>query len=213
MPLRDPPDPTKLDPLLHSWPAGVPILRVHSLDRRGHTFNPGHGPRGRFHPIKKGDASVVPWLYGAEDEEATLCETVFHDLAFAPGERISEAVLHGQALSSVIPGRELSLALLAGLGLRRLGVARAEIVEGGPTTYEATARWAQALHDCPAHPDGIMWMARPHDMRRSLVLFGDRVSQADLDLRDGPLPLAFGPGRAKVLKTSIAAKIVLVPIE
>ena len=202
-----------MDPLLHSWPAGEPIIRVHSIDRSGDAFNPGAGPRGRFHPVRTRDGAVVPWLYGAEDEEAALCETIFHDLAFAPGERVSEAVLKGQAISAVIPRRELSLALLAGLGLRRLGVGRAEIIEGGPTTYEGTVRWAQALHDCPALPDGIMWMARPHDMKRSLVLFGDRVGQADLDVLEGPLPLAFGHGRAKVLKTSVAANIVMVPIE
>lgn len=156
---------------------------------------------------------MIPWLYGAEDDEGAICETVLHDVPFVPGARLSEARLAGRAIGTIAPRRDLRLVQLRGLGLRRLGLRRTDIVDTLPTAYPGTVRWAQALHDCPAQPDGLLWQARPNDAKRSLMLFGDRVSEADLEVIDEPILLVLGEGLDRVRRILTAAGIVLVPAE
>jgi hypothetical protein len=210
--LADPPD--KLDPLIGVWPAGRHITRVHRLGQAGNRFNRRLGPAGRFHPIHGPDGELVPWLYGAEDDGGAVCETVLHDTPFVPGAMVSEAVLAERATSVIMPRRDLRLALLEGLGLRRLGVDRRSLIEAGTDEYPRTALWAKALHDHEQeHLDGLQWRARPNDTRRSLLLFGDRLTEDDLDEVEMPLPLALGAGYARVLRVTTLASVTLVPMD
>lgn len=207
-----PPAASDLDPLIEVWPPGRQIVRIHAIRRRPTEFNPGPGGSGRFHPVRRPDGSVVPWLYGAEDDEGAICETVFHDVPFVPDARVSEAALAGQAISTISPRRNLRLALLAGLGLRRVGISRADLIESPPVSYAATAIWAQVLHDSGPAPDGLVWRARPNDERHSLVLFGDRVAETDLSLVEDAVPLALGEGYERVLRIATLARVTIVPV-
>ncbi len=211
MAVRPPPAAPELDPLIEVWAAGQHIVRVHSVRRAAAAFNPGRSGRGRFHPIVTDDGAVVPWLYGAEDDEGAICESVFHDVPFGAGARVSEASLAQQAISTIKPLRPLRLALLAGLGLRRIGVSRDELIEPLGPAYTETARWAESLHDCPAEPDGLLWRARSNDQSLSLTLFGDRVAEEDLEVVEHPVPLVLGEGYERVLRVATRAGIVLVP--
>lgn len=211
--MLDPPDPSSLDPLIGSWPAGRSIVRVHTLGRGPAEFARGGGAIGRFHPLSVSDDSVIPWLYGAEDDEGAICETVLHDIPFVLGARLTEARLAGRAIATIAPHRDLRLVELRGLGLRRLGLRRTDIVDTLPTAYPKTTRWAQALHDCPAHPDGLLWQARPDDAKESLVLFGDRVGEDEFDVIDEPILLALGEGLDRVRRVLTLAGIVLLPVE
>ncbi len=189
-----PPAASDLDPLIEVWPPGRQIVCIHAIRRRPTEFNPGPGGFGRFHPVRRPDGSVGPWLYGAEDDEGAIRETVFHDVPFVPDARVSEAALAGQAISTISPRRNLRLALLAGLGLRRVGI------------------WAQVLHDSGPVPDGLVWRARPNDERHSLVLFGDRVAETDLSLVEDAVPLALGEGYERVLRIATLARVTIVPV-
>lgn len=73
--------------------------------------------------------------------------------------------LSGLALSTLIVAAPIRLALVAGLGLRRLGVRRGHLIEGG-RTYVQTAAWALAIYACPVAPAGLLWASRQDDTRR-----------------------------------------------
>lgn len=160
------------------------------------------------------DGRPIPWLYGAEDDEGAICESILHDTPFVLGATVSEAVLAERVISVLAPKRDLRLGLLEGLGLRRLGVDRASLIEAPPADYPRTAAWAQALHDLEEpRLDGLQWRARPNDTRRSLMLFGDRVAESDLEEVQPALPLAIGAGYARVLRVTTLARVALVPVD
>lgn len=200
--LPDPPDPSTLDPLLETWARGGRIVRCHRSVFGATEFNPGFG-RGRFHPF--GD---VPTLYGAGSLDGALSETVFHDVPIRGASRcILRSSLKTMLVSVLAPRRDLQLVQLHGYGLRRLGTSRAELVESGADQYGQTARWAEALHDCGDGIDGLVWVSRQHDTSLALVLFGDRVRRADLEVIEPPLPLYLGAGFEEVQRAAEQAEI------
>jgi hypothetical protein len=153
--------------------------------------------RGRFHPFNPGrKRSSLPVLYGADSLAGALAETVFHDVP-PRGTKIVDAGTFVHHLGQqIIANRALLLADLTGPGLIRLGVRRAELLEGGPRSYPQTAPWAKAIHDGGTRVDGMMWVSRLYDIGRSIVLFSDRVAKDELTLVPGqpPLVLATGAG-------------------
>lgn len=110
-------------------------------------------------------------------------------------------------VSVLAPIRDLTLVQLHGYGLRRLEVSRAELIENGADQYEQTTRWARALHACGDQIDGLVWVSRQHDTSLALVLFGDRVKRADLEVIDPPLPLYLDAGFVEVQRAAEQAAI------
>jgi len=78
--------------------------------------------------------------------------------------RLLRRAIRGVERAEIAATRDVKLVRLHGLGLQRLRLARAELIESGRDRYPWTSTWAQALHDRPAQPDGLIWMA---DRRRS----------------------------------------------
>ena len=153
----------------------------------------------------------MPALYAATTVAGALSESVFHDVPYrGRGKRILAGRLAGLALSTLIVVEPIRLALVAGLGLRRLGMRRRDLVEGGPGSYVQTAGWALALHGCPAAPAGLLWTSRQDDTANALVLFGGRVSGGGLLVASDPLPLDTGPGLALVDDAATLAAITVV---
>ena len=68
-----------LDPLTMTWPAGKAMWRVHKAAYRPDSFNPDPVSSGRFRPFKSG-RKAVPTAYVAEDFDAAVSESVFHEL-------------------------------------------------------------------------------------------------------------------------------------
>jgi len=106
------------------------------------------------------------------------------------------ARLSGLAMSTLIVTEPIRLAMLAGLGLRRLGVRRRDLIETGPGTYSQTAAWALALHGSPVAPSGLLWTSRQDDTASVLLLFGDRIPASAMIVASAPVPLDSGPGLA-----------------
>ncbi len=205
----DPPSPDSLKPLLFIWKKGLLLFRCHNIRFGPVQFNPGLG-LGRFHPFRDAHGNVVPTLYAAEDVEGTFSETVFHNVPVrGPGKRIRRARLKHLVLSALICHRDLRLAQLFGFGLRRLGLSRLKLIEASKGQYPRTAAWAQALHDCDEHLDGLIWVSRQNDGTRSVVLFGDRVPASSLRSIDPFVPLEYGPGYEAVLNAADRAGILL----
>lgn len=211
MALAPPPNPADLDPLVIEFAAGTPVVRVHPATRSADVFNPGLGPPSRFAPLHRVDGSPIPTLYAATTVAGAVSESVFHDIPYrGRGKRILAGRLTGLALSTVIVMEPIRLAMLAGLGLRRLGVRRRDLIESGPGSYGLTAAWSLALHSCPAAPSGLLWTSRQDDTASAMLLFGDRLAETALLVASDPVPLDRGPGLALVDDAATLAAITVV---
>jgi len=71
--------------------------------------------------------------------------------------------------------RELKLADLSSVALRKLGAQCKQLIDTEKDRYPATRQWAQAIHrQCP-QAQGLCWISRQDDTARAVVLFGDRI--------------------------------------
>jgi len=113
-------------------------------------------------------------------------------------------------ISTLASSRTLRLASLHGNGLRRVGATRAQLIDSEADQYPALTAWGQALHDCQATPDGIIWRSRHYDDSYTFVLFGDRVRRPELEVVEAPLPLAIGRGLERVMELAEQANITII---
>ena len=206
----EPPALAALDPLILALPSGTDLWRVHRLAHRPAQFNPGLGPnRGRFHPFQGPGGAPVPTLYAAATWEGAICETVFRDVPVrGPDRRKARAELEIRAMSLVRLTHDVSLVDLRTLGLGRLRLHRRDLIDTEADQYLRTARWAQALHHAAPDAAGLVWIARLADPA-AMVFFGDRVTEADFTVLDGPIPLGDGKGLAMVMDLANKAKILI----
>jgi hypothetical protein len=187
------------DPLVYTWPAGTSIHRCHDYRWGPADFFANLPGTARFSPFTPAAASAaLPVLYGADDPDGALSETVLRNVPLrGRRRRIDRSSCDQRMLAELSVKRPLQIADLRGPGLGRLGLARARFVDSGSYAYPATALWARAIHAHPLDFDGLMWVSRQSDVSAAVMLFGDRVAAKDIELAAGskPRPLAFGPGR------------------
>lgn len=183
MSLNDVPAPPNPFPKkIHSTllPAGAELHRIYSVAHAGNAFNCSTEKLNRFSPIFH-CGEVVPVLYAASTREAAIYETLFHD-AHLKGSRRS--VLPLKALNkhygSWMTQRPLKLASLHAPDLARFGLTMDQLTATNSCYYPQTARWAEAIHG--NHPDveGLEWTSYRAGPAKVYMLFGDRVTPADL---------------------------------
>ncbi len=207
--VRPPPSPNTLDPLIHEWAAEVPIVRCHDSGFGASEFNRTDS-QGRFRPIRV-RGRIVGTLYGAENDAGAIAEHVFRSVPVgATVRRVRRARLVPLMVSTLQSRRTLRLASLHGHGLRRVRATRTELIDSDADEYPALAAWGQALHDCSAKPDGIVWRSRHYTDSYVFLLFGDRVRRSELRVVEPPLPLAIGRGLERVLELAEQAQITIV---
>ncbi|NMG42312.1 RES domain-containing protein [Aromatoleum toluvorans] len=166
-----------------TWTTDALIHRIHRTDVSPERFNPGDG-RGRFHPLvtQSAPARAIPTFYGGSSLIGALCETLFrlepanHRGPFPVPKKRALQFAH----ATLRPTRSLNLLALKGDNLRALGLMRSQLLEPGPAHYDRTASWASILHAACPNADGLIWRSRQHDESECLVLFGDRVGEAEL---------------------------------
>ena len=184
-------------------------MRCHDSSFGATEFNPEFG-HGRFHPFRGDEGEVVPTLYGANTLEGALSESIFHNVPLrGPLRSIRRSVLRPMQISVLAPRRELRLVQLHGFGLRRLGLSRADLIETEVRHYSQTASWAAAFHARSKEVDGLVWVSRLHDTAFALVLFGDRVARADLEVVEPPMPIFLGEGFSRVEDAAEKADITI----
>jgi hypothetical protein len=185
------------------------MVRCHD-SRFGATEFNRTSSEGRFRPVRRG-GRIVGTLYGAQDDAAAVAEHVFRPVPVdAAVRRVRRARLVPVMISTLAARRALRLASLHGHGLRRVGATRAQLVDSDASEYPALAGWGQALHDCGAAPDGIVWRSRHYDEAYAFLLFGDRVRRAELEVVEPPVPLAAGRGLERVMELAEQAGITVV---
>jgi hypothetical protein len=132
----------------------------------------------------------VPYLYAASTLQCAIFETIFHDVDFrAENPSLRLAPFKDKAHCELTFHRLLRLAKLHGTGLKRIRAERVDLIESLPPCYEATASWAQAIHDKDLRIDGLVWRSRRLDDQDSYLLFGDRIASSDFIARpvSGPI--------------------------
>jgi hypothetical protein len=141
------------------------LFRTHHISHTPIYF--GNAARHRF-DAPDGSYGV---LYTGRDPYCAFIETFGRP---AGSRIITTAALIERALTEMQAVRPLRLIDLTGSGsLVRLG-ADARLFSGA---YETSRLWSKALHDHPAHPDGLLYPSRLDPARQSVALFGGRDVQ------------------------------------
>jgi hypothetical protein len=158
------------------------LHRVHLDQFQANEFNPGKQGNARFSPIRDAQGSPIPTIYAAMTFDAAAMETVFHDVSHAPGfKHYAKEKLLGQIHSKIRAKRDLKLADLRSVALRKLGVQRKELIDTEKDQYPRTREWAEAIHATHFDIQGLSWISRQDDTARAVVLFGDRVPKDTLE--------------------------------
>ncbi len=158
--------------------AGAHLYRLftNSPGRHAATFNPGLGAPTRFAFF---GYPVIPVLYAGESEIAAVSETLLHDIP-AEGGALLPGDYANKVMGRLTARRPLRLAAFMATGFRTMGVSAEEVTRAPASRYRQTVRWAQAAH--AAGFEGIAWMSRQCDTEEAYVLFGDRVTEKDIEV-------------------------------
>lgn len=179
-----------------AWIQARPIHRIHHQQFGGDAFNPGVKGNARFSPVRDGAGRPIPTLYGGTSMACAAMESVFHDVPFVAGLKTYDRTrFESQRYSVIAPQRDLILADLSNVHLRKLGVGRTQLIDTEADCYPYTRLWSTAIHEQCRDVDGLCWVSRQHDRETAVMLFGDRVDPADIEQVGGPISLA---GDAKV---------------
>lgn len=193
------------------WNAGTPLARIHRNDRAALEFKPaGVGTPGRFDPCYDPPGAGISTLYAGEGALCSLGETVFRiQDSGSYQETLRVEKLKDQLLSEVVARRPLNLVALCGPHLHAYDYEPSDL-QGGPSTYPWTRALAAVLHKAVPHADGLVWMSRQCNTEKAVVLWGDRVSIADLALTSRTsCPLTEEPAFAEVAKFAVMARVQL----
>lgn len=160
-----PPVPVPFTPVPEILAAGAVLYRTHNDQRKVNEFNPGIGNGTRFAFF---GTPVVPVLYAAEDDEAAVCESIFHEIP-ADGGVAFPRYYRDRETSALQTTRDLKLASFKGKGLRGLGLEAGQITTCEAIWYEDTVKYAEAAYN--AGFDGCVWMSRRLTDRKAYVIF------------------------------------------
>jgi hypothetical protein len=160
--------PTPFKPKIETLSAGHLLYRVFTNSLRPTEFNPGVGAPTRFGFFGK---PVVPIMYAADTEEAVIAETLLHDIPVEGGLLAYDDYAR-KALARLEVRRDLRIAVLHGMALRRLKVSPEDVTSSPASTYADTVRWAEAAHRIGV--DGMVWMSRLCNSTKAYVFFGDK---------------------------------------
>ncbi len=188
MSIRKPPA-TLEQPNSRTLVKGAAIERIHNRNYAGDAFNPGLGGPTRFAPINDKSGATIPTLYAADTLEASIHETIFHDVpAKAKKKRVSETLVVSRAHARLEVLRDLQLASLREADLMKWRIRRNDLIAAAPKLYASTAEWAAAIHHRFPDIEGLVWTSNQCDPDAAYMFFGDRVASADFRIiatRDG----------------------------
>ena len=194
---------------------GTLVDRFCALDRAPNAFNPCRGEPTRFAPLyvtTPAGRTCVPTLYIGETYEAAAFETVFRNLPPKPMRRqVFEIDLARRGHARLLVNRDLILGPFFHQNLARIGHTRQSMIDTDATCYGETVLWAAAVHVSFPHLDGLIWTSHQHDRDTACVLFGDRVTEADVTPIGAVDPIDAGPGRDRIGEFAKAYEIDIVP--
>ncbi len=157
---------------------GSTFCRTHRSARGAVFFSPGPGkpPVGRFDSA----AGRFDVLYAALSFDCSFAEVLLRNPA---RQIVSLPEIEARSFAVLGLNANVRLVDLTGPGLSRLGL-DARFLSGG---YNVCGAWADALHDHPEQPAGILYPSRFDPSGHCFALF-DRVAP-HLDLAADSVPL------------------------
>jgi len=166
----------------HRLAVGTVLHRTHARAFRSGEFNLCLGQPTRFAPFQDAAGACVPTLYAATTREAACFETIFHDIeANAVFKTVRLDRVEARSVSRIAPRRDLSLAGLFTPDLKAWGLQRHDLIDTPKSTYAQTVSWAAAIHAAHGDIDGLIWTSRQCDPEQGIVLYGDRVTEAEIE--------------------------------
>lgn len=172
--------PTPFNPDIDTLSKGHLLYRVFTNTWPATNFNPGVGAPTRFGFFGN---PVVPIMYAADTEEAAIAETLLHDIPVEGGILPYDKYGH-KALARLKVTRDLRLAALYGMKLRKLKVQPQDVTSSPASTYPDTVKWAEAAHGIGV--DGMVWMSRLCNDTKAYVFFGDKCGDKMLAFTQDP---------------------------
>jgi hypothetical protein len=162
-------------------PVGAVLWRIHAESLAGDTFNPGFG-FSRFAPIGP-VRKRVPTAYAANEFEAAVYETIFHDLNPAqPFKTYTLSKLADVRCSVLRIASPLALRSFLAPDLMKLGVARNQLIDTSSREFPDTRRWSAAMHRKDTGTHGMVWESRAYPSSLAMMFFGDRVPPGALSV-------------------------------
>lgn len=173
-------DPTKIGTVDLTLPL---LWRVYSRQYGASGFNRNLLGNARFSPLEVGGV-IAPVLYAASTLEVALMETVWHD-APTPSQGfhlVLKEATEPRRVGCFKPTGALRLVDLSAVGLRRLGLARCDVIDGDPVDFSVTRQLGAWLYENKPDAQGICWISRQNDEGRAVVLFEPRLSPVGLEV-------------------------------
>jgi hypothetical protein len=158
------------------------VWRVYTRSFGAAGFNATGRGNARFSPLKDLDGQVVPTLYAGTTLEVALMETVLHDLPSPSAGFILtlDPRIESRRVAHLRTTTPLRLADFTSLGLRRLGLQRADVIDSSKSGYAVTRQLAEWLYRSRPDLQGIWWTSRQDDRAQALLLFATRVPPSPL---------------------------------
>lgn len=119
---------------------GTCIHRVHKSEFLANSFNPCKGGIARFSPIKDKEGECIPSLYTAFTLEASVYETIFHDISASEVVKsvpIDDIICRSHSKLQV--KRDLQLASLREPDLKALNTSCNQLIASSAEHYDQTA--------------------------------------------------------------------------
>lgn len=163
-------------------PAGTLLYRIHRSHYAGDEFNQSGKGNARFSPVFTADQLNIPTLYAGENTRVALCEVILHDVDIRqpfivyPTDQL--VFFRHSQLQTTADLRLVSLDLPSLVKMR----ADKKLIQGDPTMYGLSQRWAEALHHQYQDIQGLRWPSRQHE-GNACLLFGDRIAEGTLRLK------------------------------
>jgi RES domain len=183
---------------LVEWGSDQELHRIHPAIYRPDEFNSSRSGDARFSPLFDKSDAIVPNLYAGTTFDCALMETVFHDVPYAAGLKTLAKTSHvaGRVHSTIRFPRDLRLIDLRSIALRKLGIARKNLIDTDASGYSLTRQWALALYEQNKDAQGLLWTSRQNDDAQAIVLFEPRLAKTPFVVVSGPNSLLLSDGSA-----------------
>lgn len=169
--------------------------RVYSSKYPASAFNASSAGNARFSPLVDANGTVVPTMYLGQTPAVALMETVLHDCP-SPSSgfilTLPKPEDEIRRMGSFRIKKNLLLADFSALGLRRLGLVRADVVDSEKSKYPLSRELAKEIYSHRPDVQGIQWTSRQDDRASAVVLFGLRIANGTIDPLRVNLPLNDG---------------------
>jgi len=178
--------------ILESWRPPEPLWRVYSQAFGAAGFNGTAKGYARFSPLKRADGTIVPTMYAGTTLDVALMEIVLRDVP-TPSVgfqlMLPERATEQRRVTELVLDRPLRMVDFSAIGLRRIGLDRADVIDCDSSNYPATqtlGAWAHASTGAtPATTvHGIVWTSRQDDSGQAAVFFGDRLPHGVLEAQN-----------------------------